>query len=188
MASISAIEHPWRRAWQNASFRGVTFHVETGAQAGGRRIALHQYPKRNVPYAEDMGKSANTFPVTAYIIGPDYLPNKDNLIEALEKDGPGMLVLPLPYKQRHVEVMVQSYSVTETRERGGICTIEMSFVEYGNPSYRAQSSTPAQVDAAAKGVEGEVQGPLDPKTASQAEPYAQVHRDANVPTPGNAPL
>ena len=82
---------PWRDKWQNAQFRGARFFVEQGAQMGGRRVALHQYPKRNVPYAEDMGKQANRFSVSGYCIGPDYLDAKDALIEALEKDGPGML-------------------------------------------------------------------------------------------------
>ena len=85
-----------------------------------------------------MGKQANRFSVSGYCIGPDYLDAKDALIEALEKDGPGMLRLPLPYKMRDVEVMVMSYTVAENRERGGMCALEMEFVEYGDPKYPAQ--------------------------------------------------
>src|SRR4051812_26581932 len=101
---IGDIKNPWRDKWLQAQFRGARFFVENGVMAGGRRTALHEYPKRNVPYAEDMGKAANKFVVQGYLIGPNYLNDKDALIDALEKDGPGMLRLPLPYKMRDVEV------------------------------------------------------------------------------------
>src|SRR4051812_45354637 len=126
---IRDIHNPWRDKWQTATFRGATFFVETDVRGGGRRVALHQYPKRNTPYAEDMGHTANRFIVHGYLIGPDYLDLKNSLIDALEKDGPGMLRLPLPYQMADVNVMVQAYSITEARERGGACAVEMDFVE-----------------------------------------------------------
>jgi prophage DNA circulation protein len=180
MAKIKDIHNPWRDRWQNAMFRGCGFFVETGTMAGGRRVALHQYPKRNVPYAEDMGKTANRFSVQGYLIGPNYLDAKDALIEALEKDGPGMLRLPLPYKMRDVQVMVQGYSVSENRERGGFCQVEMEFVEYGDPNYRTVTSTPAQIEQSAKQTESAVMGPPAPETAAEVAPYAKVAADASV--------
>ena len=182
MVAISDIHNPWRDRWQQATFRGAMFFVETGGRAGGRRVALHQYPKRNVPYAEDMGKQANRFVVQGYLIGPHYLDDKDALIEALEKDGPGMLRLPLPYKMRDVEVMVQQYSVTESRERGGMCGVEMDFVEYGNPAYRSTVSTPGEIQKSALGVENSVIGAQQPtaETARQAAAYARVYQGANL--------
>src|SRR6185369_6109076 len=113
---------------------------------GGRRTVLHEYPKRNVPYAEDMGKTANRFTVAGYLIGPNYLTLKDALVEALEMDGPGTLRLPMPYLGADVEVMVINYSVTESRERGGMCGVEMDFVEYGQPgnTTRDDAASPGQ--------------------------------------------
>ena len=85
-------------AWQDrlrpASFRGVEFHVEIGAVASGRRIAQHEFPKRDEPYAEDMGRRIRRHPVTAYFIGFDYQLGRDDLIVALEEEGPGLLVHP----------------------------------------------------------------------------------------------
>lgn len=120
---------PWRAALLPASFRGIEFHVEVGGQAGGRRNAVHEFPKRDVPFAEDMGRKARHWPITGYIIGPDYLSGRDDLIAACETSGSGTLVHP---SLGSMTVNCDVYAVSETRERGGICTFEMAFVEAGS--------------------------------------------------------
>lgn len=168
---IMELQNPWRARYQLAYFRSAYFHVETDARQGGRRVAVHQYPKRNTPYAEDMGRSANRFLVQGYLIGPTYWDAKNILITELEKDGPGRLRLPLPYQMADVTVMVMSYTVTEARERGGYCTIEMDFVEYGDPNYRQTVSTATQIDQSA----GAVETQLTEGATTAADPYAQVY-------------
>ena len=47
------------KTWENlrpASFRGVAFEVGSHSESGGRRVELHEYPLRDAPYAEDLGK------------------------------------------------------------------------------------------------------------------------------------
>ena len=173
MAAIRDFHNPWRDKYKQARFRGALFFVETGGRGGGRRVALHQYPKRNTPYAEDMGRTANRFLVQAYLIGPNYLDLKDALIDALEADGPGMLRLPLPYKMSDVQVMVQSYSVSEAREKGGFCTFDMDFVEYGDPVWRETVSTTGEIQKSANAVEESVIG--NELTGQKAVPYAKVY-------------
>lgn len=173
MAAIRDFHNPWRDKYKQARFRDALFFVETGGRGGGRRVALHQYPKRNTPYAEDMGRTANRFLVQGYLIGPNYLDLKDALIDALEADGPGMLRLPLPYKMSDVQVMVQSYSVTEAREKGGFCTIDMDFVEYGDPVWRDTVSTTGEIQKSANAVEDSVIG--NELTGQKAVPYAKVY-------------
>jgi prophage DNA circulation protein len=177
---ITDFHTPWRDKYKQAFFRGVVFHVDTDRRAGGRRVALHQYPKRSIPYAEDMGRTANSFSVQGYLIGPDYLDNKTALIEALEADGPGNLRLPLPYAMSDVMVMVRAYGITESRERGGMCTVEMEFVEYGTPLYRPTISTSALIQTAATQAENAVLGPEQPTvdTATQAAPYVNIYQNA----------
>jgi prophage DNA circulation protein len=154
---IKEIRNPWRDRYQRASFRGAMFFVETDQRAGGRRVVPHQYPKRNDPYSEDMGRSANRFGVQGYLIGPNYLDFKDALIAALEADGPGTLRLPLPYRGQDVEVMVLNYAISETRERGGMCTLEMDFIEAGRPGFAMVTiTTPSRIDSSASKVEAEV--------------------------------
>jgi prophage DNA circulation protein len=181
---IRDLHNPWRDKYQQAMFRSAMFFVETDTRASGRRVALHQYPKRNVPYAEDMGRTAIAFQVQGYLIGPVYLDLKNNLIDALEKDGPGMLRLPLPYKGSDIQVMVQSYSISESRDKGGFCTVEMTFVEYGDPVYRSTVANAAQIAQSAAAVESAVIGPPTPATLAQTKPFADVHSSANLPQGG----
>jgi prophage DNA circulation protein len=177
---ITDFHNPWRDKYRQAMFRTAAFFVETDRRSGGRRVALHQYPKRSLPYAEDMGRTANGFSVQGYLIGPDYLNDKDALITALEMDGPGNLRLPLPYAMSDVLVMVRAYGVTESRERGGMCTVEMEFVEYGTPLFRPTISTTAQIQSSVSAVESALLGPNQPTvdTAMQAAPYINVFQNA----------
>jgi hypothetical protein len=179
--NIKQISNPWRDRYQEAAFRNAQFYVETDARSGGRRIALHEYPKRNVPYAEDMGRKALRFLVQGYLIGPNYWDQKNRLIAELEKDGPGQLRLPLPYQMADVKVIVMSFTTTEARERGGYCQVDMDFVEYGDPEYRQQVSTTGQIEDSTFKVEDQLIGPIKSKTEAQVQNmwrYGQVRQSA----------
>jgi prophage DNA circulation protein len=95
MATIQEISPaPWRLMLLPASFSGVPYHVEHQARSSGRRIVMHEYPKRNTPYAEDMGRHAIRYQVTGYLVGPSYNLTKLALITALENATGGILVDP----------------------------------------------------------------------------------------------
>src|SRR5262249_60636117 len=68
MSTITDIHNPWRDALKPASFRGAYFHVEAGSKDNGRRIVMHEDPKKEICYAEDMGRRAKSFTVRAYCI------------------------------------------------------------------------------------------------------------------------
>lgn len=139
MSQISDIKNPWRNIIlsQPASFRSIVFHVDAGNRASGRRTALHEYPKRNDPYAEDMGRQARRFSFTAYLIYRpvariyDYVTNRKALYEALEQDDAGMLIHPV-FAPGGMMVMCEHFSMSETRERGGYTSYDIQFVEAGN--------------------------------------------------------
>lgn len=40
---------------RTASFRGVTFNVLETSHTVGRRVIVHEYPNRDVPFAETWG-------------------------------------------------------------------------------------------------------------------------------------
>lgn len=127
MVSSSA----WAQNLQPASYNAVQFHVDVNTRGSGRRNAIHEFPKRDLPYAEDMGRRARKFTVNAYIIGPNYVPQRDALIAQLELESPGSLILPTGLQQTQGQVNCDTYSVTERRERGGICEFSIQFVEAG---------------------------------------------------------
>lgn len=141
----------WRDAIEQGSFRGITFHVDTNEYSSGRRTALHQYPNRDAAYIEDMGREARAIAFDAYIVGDDYLQQKNDLIAALEQAGPGELVHPL-YGVRTVQA--GAFSVRENQREGRFVRFAMEFTETalpGQPSDAAdtQSAVERSADDAA---------------------------------------
>lgn len=126
-----------------ASFRRVPFLVESVAQAGGRRVALHEFAFRDDPFAEDMGRQARRFKIEGYVIGDDYLAKKDALIAALEDEGPGEFVHP--YGDLIIAVC-ETFTANENTAQGGWCRFSIDFVQ--TPT---QAPAPAiEVDTASK--------------------------------------
>lgn len=124
---------------QPASYNGVVFHVEAGTRSSGRRIALHEFPKRDKPYAENMGRKARRFSIAAYVIGPNFRAQRDALIEQLETEGPGSLILPTGQTDDDQKVVVENYSVAERRVQGLYAEFEISFIEAGQDLWQQVS-------------------------------------------------
>ena len=123
------------KTWENlrpASFRGVAFEVESHSESGGRRVELHEYPLRDTPYAEDLGKQAGKWQIEAFLVNgkSGYAERRDKLREALNASGPGTLIHPY---LGELSVSVDGYSLKETTREGGYCTFSISFVEAGQP-------------------------------------------------------
>jgi prophage DNA circulation protein len=139
MSQISQFSNPWRDALMlQASFKGIIFHVETGARLSGRRSVVHEYPKRNDPYAEDMGRQARRFNIQGYLIyrpnNPlyEYTSQRYKLYSALESDDAGRFVHPV-LAPGGMSVMCERFTMVENRQRGGFTEFEMQFVESGSP-------------------------------------------------------
>ena len=148
---------PWRNTLLPASFRNAHFHVEVGSKENGRRIVTHEFPKKELPYSEDMGRRAKAFSVRAYCItfpvtfaGPglelyntNYQVARDILLTQLETAGPGILQLPTMPSEN---VVVNRYRLTEEEKFGGYCVFDIDFVEFGvPPQYLTNSISTATV-------------------------------------------
>ena len=122
-----------------ASFRGVPFGVFADEIGGGRRVAVHQYPGREEPWAEDIGRGARSFRFRGFIVdgdiafagGPIQL-QRALLIAALEKAGPGLLVHPT---LGPIQVSVPRFSVGADLGAGRLSTVDLEFVEAGKRTY-----------------------------------------------------
>lgn len=77
-----------------ASFRGVPFQVESTELGAGRRTQLHEYPQRDKPYVEDLGRAARDLAFSGFVVGEDYVDQANALLGALEEPGPGTLIHP----------------------------------------------------------------------------------------------
>jgi len=152
------IKSPWRADLQPASFRGAFFHCDANAVESGRRVVMHEFPKKNLPYAEDMGRKAFEFTVRGYCIqypynatgsgaesgsqlyNTDYRLARDLLSVELVSGEPGPLKLPTMKGASYNEmvVMCPRYRVTEEDRAGGYCVFDMTFVELGAPPKQPQ--------------------------------------------------
>ncbi|GLH37543.1 DNA circularization protein [Pseudomonas moraviensis] len=113
----------WRDRLLPASFRGVGFWIDQAKTPVGRKGQLHEYPQRDLPFFEDLGQQAKTHDLTAFIIGPDCLEQRDKLLKALEQ-GRGELVHPWLGR---LQVKVGECDMTHTRQDGGLVTFALKF-------------------------------------------------------------
>jgi len=122
----------WRDVYRQASFRGVAFNVEASSTDHGRNLVPHEYPGRELPWIEDLGRRATTFQVEAFLVGANYHLERDRLIEALSQAGAGELVHPY---RGTLQATVLGHTVRETVDEGGMCRIGISFLEAGKAVY-----------------------------------------------------
>lgn len=111
-----------------ASFRGIPFHALHDELEGGRRIALHEYPLQDTPYAEDLGRAAAQYRVEAVLVGLGFEATLRALRTALDTKGPGLLSHP---SYGLITVVVQHYSVSRSTQEGGTARVSMQFGEAG---------------------------------------------------------
>lgn len=108
-----------------AEFRGVTLYLERGSISPGRRVEVHEYPLRDEPYAEDLGRQAREWQVTGYLVGDDYDIQRNRLADALEI--PGAAEMRHSYYGTHRVVVVDARISESTRE-GGMARVSLRVV------------------------------------------------------------
>ncbi len=114
---------------REASFKGVTFNVEQADGEVGRRTVLHEFPFRDIPQGEDLGRAARGFTITALFVGDSAVERAKQLITALESPDAGMLVHP--WHGSHLVQLSGKARVRWPRFAGGRVSIELTLVEAG---------------------------------------------------------
>jgi prophage DNA circulation protein len=122
----------WRDDYLQASFRGVPFYVSEVELGGGRRTVKHEYVLRDIPYMEDMGRKAQEFTLSAYVLGENYTAARDALLGVCEAAGPGQLVHPY---RGTITVVCTGVSVREEVQEGGMARFTMTFIEAGEQQF-----------------------------------------------------
>jgi prophage DNA circulation protein len=172
----------WRQRLMPAHFAGCMFHVESGSRESGRRIVVHEFPKKELPYAEDMGRRAVQFSVRGYcIVYPhddlssltlyrrDYQIARDQLQTRLERGDPGVLQLPTFAPMR---VRCQRYRLTEEEKAGGYCVFDMQFVEMGVQPFMPQTDTAENLKSMSQQLKNQI-----------ANTWAQQRAPTGLPRP-----
>lgn len=149
----------WKDNLVPASFRGAPFFYFDADQAGGRRLAEHQFPLRDTPFIEDLGRRARKYLIVAYVIGDDYFASRDTLIDALEAAGSG--TLQHPYRGP-LQVYAREYRVSERLEEGRMAVFEIEFIESGlKPSPVSVTDTSSAATDAADTLASQAQTTFD---------------------------
>lgn len=133
-----------------ASFRTVPF-VSLGGSAGfGRRKQLHEYPLRDVPWVEDLGRGTRRIRMFGFVIGDDVISQRDVLIAACETAGDGDLVHPTLGRRK---VSLMDFQSMERWEQGRYFEFQFEFIEGGPRTYpTAETATTQSVLNAVTGL------------------------------------
>lgn len=123
------MSEPWEeRAPLVASWRGITFETESTSTEVGQRLVVHEYPLRDTPYTEPLGRAADRFALTAYVVGPNYDLDRDKILAAARRGDVGTLNHP---ELGALEVHLEKAAVTERDTERRRATLQLSFVEAG---------------------------------------------------------
>lgn len=119
----------WRDNLLEAALDGVPFFYEEAEIKVGRRVEVHEFPGRDEPYAEDLGRAARKWGIRAYVIGENYASRRDELIEAIES--PGTHTFTHPYRGDVTVRIVGEVTFSESTKEGRQATFDLQLVEAG---------------------------------------------------------
>jgi prophage DNA circulation protein len=131
-----------------ASFRKVPFMVDGTELETGRRVQINEYPQRDKPYSQDLGRATRRIEFDAFVIGEDYVEKANALLGAMEEYGSGALIHPW-FGTLKVNVM----NCRVVFDRGlGHAIFSLSFVESGDLAFPSSAASTAALSrkAAAK--------------------------------------
>jgi prophage DNA circulation protein len=141
---------------QQASFGGVPFGVLGAEGTFGRRQAVHQYPFKDVPWVEDLGKSVRRINLSGFLVenssvygGGDVIAQRDALIAVAESPGASTLIHPTLGR---LDVNAASVTISERWDQGRYFEVRFVFIEAG------QREFPSVVQASGNAVTGSALG------------------------------
>lgn len=122
-----------------ASFKGVPFYVQTSDVSAGRRTVTHEYPQRDEPFTEDLGRSARYYRFDAFVLGNDFTDQAESLRDAIESPGAGTLVHP---EFGELQVLAVGGATVSFSQSKRMARFSLEFVEAGlNAFPQADSAT-----------------------------------------------
>ena len=153
----------WTSDLRPAAFRGVRFGVLEAEKTLGRRIALHEYPYRDDPWAEDLGRGVRRHRLTGFLVenasygGGDVVAQRRKLESAAEVKGLATLIHPT---LGSLQVTLQDLNVVERWNSGRCFELQFTLIEGGGQAL-------PQVLAAFGALLGDAAGVLDLVGAGQ---------------------
>ena len=138
----------WFDQLKPASFRNVPFQVDTIEVTAGDNTVLREYPFQDLPTVFRMGEGVEEFKFSAYVIGDDYISQRDALRQVLT--GEGVLIHPTAGAVRVYVVGKYTMKENPTAE-GGMARFDLTFVRAEARRYPVGvANTESQASDAAK--------------------------------------
>jgi prophage DNA circulation protein len=153
---------------RTASFRGLPFVVTETPFSVGRRLQVHEYPFKELPWVEDLGRKARRYGFTGFLInsriygGGDVYAQRDAMRAACEAAGPGTLIHP---SLGSLQVACEDAVFTEKAAMGGVVAVQFTFFEAGQREF--PTVTPATQGLTASAASSA-------KTAAQASHLTRI--------------
>ena len=118
------MDQTWRDQMLPASFRGISFLIPQASVPVGMKVQLHEFPQRDEPYAEQLGKQAQVHRIVCWIIGDDCFERRDKFMEAVQTPGAGELVHPWLGR---MQVKAGEAELTHDFKQGGMAAFAVTF-------------------------------------------------------------
>lgn len=138
----------WFETLQKAQFRGVPFAVLGGQSSFGRKTAVHEYPYRDKPWVEDLGRATRKFTIKGFLVensvvygGGAVIDQRSNLIAACETTGAGTLIHPT-YGELTVSIPSGGLQIVEQWDNGRYFEFTLNAIESGLKVFPVTTSTP----------------------------------------------
>ncbi len=122
-----------------AKYGAAGFGVEDRNMSGGRLGAHHVYPGKNQGFVEDLGLRDRKISLNAFVVGKDYMSERDALLQELEKPGPRKLVHP-DYGTVQVSLDPDlGFTISESAQEGLVARFQLNFIRVAEDNYPTKS-------------------------------------------------
>lgn len=164
-------------------FRGVPFYIDDGELSGGRRVASSQFPLRDTPFTQDMGRRQRDLSLNLVLVGNGARGDaqryasvedwREALIQALEAPGPGQLEHP---RYGTLSMQVDTYRAPDDLRKHNVVYVSVNFVEPGTEVLRRREVTTVLVNAKADAVQAVAQASFVAELAVADQPLSVLQK------------
>lgn len=134
----------WANTLLDCSFRDVVFDVVGTRDSYGRAISVAEIPYVDGGVVEDLGARPVRFSLQAIFFGDDYEVRLDVALKAFNERGVGELQHPVLGKR---QVQCVSAEVGHSAPEPDSCTVQLEFIESGEPKAFFEAAGVEQVQA-----------------------------------------
>jgi prophage DNA circulation protein len=139
-----------------ATYNGVQFFWDNSDIQGGPKSVTYEYPQSNKRTVRFLGKNQRTLNVSGIVDNDRYRQRRQALIDELNKEEIGTLVLPLVGS---IKVAVKSWGISESKSELGFARFTMQFEECDNSQVKplALTSSKGEVTSKTQAVSAELE-------------------------------